>query len=90
MMTTAPWTDELEPMTAGDLVNMLKKLPPDLPVLLNGYEGGYYHLAHVCEPETFVKHYTEWYYGPYEKVSHLHMMEEPVAEENAFKAVVLV
>lgn len=89
-MTTVHSTDELVPLTVGDLVNLLKKLPPDLPVLLNGYEGGYYNLAHVCEPETFVQHYDAWYYGPYEKVSYLNFLEETVVEESVFQAVVLV
>jgi hypothetical protein len=87
---TAHSTDDLEPLTVGDLVNLLKKLPPNLPVLLNGYEGGYYNLGHVCDPESFVQRYTEWYYGPYERVSYLNVLEEAVAEEDSFQAVVLV
>ncbi len=52
--------------TVGELRRMLKKLSPDLPVLVSGYENGYEHF--YCPYIKTVEHHPEnpYYDGEYQ------------------------
>lgn len=54
----------------SELVEHLSHLDPDMPVLINGYEGGYHELesGFIRIAWTFPNRYhddNEWYYGPH-------------------------
>ena len=57
-------------MRVSELIEHLSSLDPDLPVLINGYEGGYHELERSflrvawTFPNRFLDDY-EWYYGPH-------------------------
>ena len=57
-------------MKVSELVKHLSSLDPDLPVLINGYEGGYHELepGFIRVAWTFPNRYLdkdEWFYGPH-------------------------
>jgi len=73
---------ELFHFTVGQLVEVLKSLPQDLPVLTSGYESGF---ENFYQPDIIkVKHEPENMY--YEGEFQISDMED----RNAFKAVVLL
>lgn len=55
-----------------DLIEKLQTLDPELPVFVNGYEGGCNDICHVTEIDVIRNVNTEWYYGAHEKVRDLH------------------
>jgi len=72
---------ELFHFTVGQLVEILKSLPQDLPVLTSGYESGF---ENFCPPRIIkVKHEPEnMYYDGEFQIS-------DKEDRNTFKAVVL-
>ena len=57
-------------MKASEVVEHLSSLDADLPVLINGYEGGYHELepGFIRIAWTFPNRYlddSEWWYGPH-------------------------
>lgn len=68
-------------MTVAELIEKLKKFPPDLLVVTDGYEEGYDSIKSVSEINLIEAEKKEWYLGKY---------EIPVPEiENGIKAVFL-
>jgi hypothetical protein len=55
-----------------DLIEKLQTLDPELPVFVDGYEGGCNDISHVTEIEVVRNVNSEWYYGAHEKVRDLH------------------
>ena len=59
-------------MTVKELIEKLKSLDQELPVFINGYEGGCNDLSDVEDIEVVRDVNTEWYYGSHEKIKDLH------------------
>jgi hypothetical protein len=50
-------------MTVTQLIEILRQYPPDLRVIVSGYEDGYNDISIFEEKEIAVDIHTEWYYG---------------------------
>ena len=59
-------------MTVKELIEKLQSLDQELPVFINGYEGGCNDLSDVEDIEVVRDVNTEWYYGSHEKIKDLH------------------
>jgi hypothetical protein len=61
-------------MTVKDLIEKLQSLDQELPVFVNGYEGGCDDLTDLKEIEVVrdVNSEKKWYYGSHEKIKDLH------------------
>lgn len=69
-------------MTAKELIEKLQTVDPDLVVLGNGYEGGYYEIVFNKDVRNFNRNVNiEWYYGTHD--------EAPEGSEGDFKGIVL-
>ena len=55
-------------MTAKELINHLKTLPPETRIAVKGYEGGFDYAQVLREVKIIKKANTEWYYGDLEEV----------------------
>jgi hypothetical protein len=53
-------------LTAGDLVGILKDLPPETPVFVRGYEDGVNYVTSVEPTKVRLFENSEWYYGQHE------------------------
>ena len=73
-------------MKVSELIEHLSSLDQDLPVFVNGYEGGYHELeggllrAAWMFPDRFLGD-DEWYFGPH--------LESPPGAEGAAESVVI-
>jgi hypothetical protein len=59
-------------MTVKELIEKLQSLDQELPVFINGYEGGCNDLTDLEEIEVVKNVNTAWYYGSHEKINDLH------------------
>lgn len=59
-------------MTVKELIEKLKTLDQEMPVFINGYEGGYDDLTDLTNIEVIKDVNTQWYYGSHEKIDDLH------------------
>jgi len=56
-------------MTASKLIQVLSRLPPLTPILVEGYEGGMSDVK-ILRPVVYLPNYnSEGYYGPHEEVN---------------------
>lgn len=58
-------------MRVIDLIERLQQFDPELPVLVEGYEGGCNDMGNVFEIDIIRDANSEWYYGAHEKVKDL-------------------
>lgn len=56
----------LKRTTAAELIAALQKLPPDIPIMVYGYEGGYHDCGFPVADKVKLNVNSEWYYGPHE------------------------
>ena len=59
-------------MKVKDLIEVLSQYDPELPIFVEGYEGGCNDVDLIEEIEVIKDVNTEWYYGKHEKISDLH------------------
>ena len=59
-------------MTVKELIEKLQTLDQEMPVFINGYEGGYDDLTDLTNIEVVKNVNTQWYYGSHEKIDDLH------------------
>lgn len=59
-------------MKVKDLIEVLSQYDAELPVLVDGYEGGCNDVDLIEEIEIVKDVNTEWYYGSHEKIRNLH------------------
>jgi hypothetical protein len=59
-------------MTVQELIEKLQSLDQELPVFIDGYEGGCNDLTDLVNIEVVRDVNTEWYYGSHEKIKDLH------------------
>lgn len=65
-------------MNVKELIKELKKLPQDLMVVINGYEGGVDEFGTIKKIRIDLNVNDEWYYGSHEE-----------SEDGAVEAVLL-
>jgi hypothetical protein len=71
-------------MTVNELIENLKKYPPDMRVIITGYEDGYNDISIIEEKQIAINALTEWYYGQHidtEDMFRLEEIEHPVIEK---------
>lgn len=56
-------------MTVEKLISELQKLPPNLPVLVNGYEGGYCDILKIVTTKVKLNVNLESYNGPHDETT---------------------
>jgi hypothetical protein len=56
-----------EMMKAKELIRLLEKLPPDMKIVVRGYEEGYNDIIELKPLQLKHKQDAEWYYGEYLK-----------------------
>jgi hypothetical protein len=59
-------------VTVKELIEKLQTLDQEMPVFINGYEGGYDDLTDLANIEVVKNVNTQWYYGSHEKIDDLH------------------
>jgi hypothetical protein len=59
-------------VTVKELIEKLQTLDQEMPVFINGYEGGYDDLTDLTNIEVVKNVNTQWYYGSHEKIDDLH------------------
>ena len=69
-------------MIVRELIEKLSKCPPELRVMVNGYESGFCDLEEVVEQEVAPNQHTEWYFGP-------HVAAEDVRDKLTIRVIVL-
>jgi hypothetical protein len=52
-------------MTATELINLLKDLPPDTRIVVRGYEDGYNDILALIPRSIKLNTEAEWYVGEY-------------------------
>lgn len=50
-------------MNIKELIEELKTYPPDMPVIVEGYESGYNDITEIKEISVVLNHNKQWYYG---------------------------
>ena len=50
-------------MTTSELIEELKEYPPNMRVIISGYEGGFNDIKSLCEQEIALDVNPEWFYG---------------------------
>jgi hypothetical protein len=55
-------------MTAKELINCLKELPPETHICVKGYEDGLDYVQLLREAKILQDRNNEWYYGSHEEV----------------------
>jgi hypothetical protein len=59
-------------MNINELIEQLKNYPPDMRVILDGYEGGYADVISLHKKEIYLNVNSDiatWYYGSHEGAS---------------------
>jgi hypothetical protein len=55
-------------MTAKELINCLKELPPETHICVKGYEDGLDYVQLLREAKIIHNANSEWYYGNHQEV----------------------
>jgi len=66
------YTLKKDSMTVSQLIEALKNYPPDLPVVVSGYEGGYNDVDSFENINIVLDYHTAWYYGRHEAVESIY------------------
>ena len=56
-------------MTALELITLLQSQPPDIRVVIRGYEDGYNDIAQIVPVNISKANNKKWYYGEYFKTN---------------------
>jgi hypothetical protein len=56
-------------MNVDQFIKRLQMYPPDLRVVVRGYEGGYNDVSRFENLKIVLDYYDEWYYGKHEDAS---------------------
>jgi hypothetical protein len=54
-------------MKVSELIEILKQQPPDMRVIVDGYEGGYSDVRNIRQTPIKLNVHTSWYYGPHDR-----------------------
>jgi hypothetical protein len=66
-------------MTVQELCDRLSKFPPDTPVVVKGYEGGFNDVNEIELLEMQLNVNTIWFYGAHGANDHQHELIEGIA-----------
>ena len=59
-------------MNVNQLIKRLQMYPPDLRVVVSGYEGGYNDVDTFENLKIVIDYHEEWYYGKHEDAESLY------------------
>ena len=62
-------------MNVDQLIKRLQMYPPDLRVVVRGYEGGYNDVDTFENIKIVLDYHSEWYYGKHEDASNIYNEE---------------
>ena len=62
-------------MNVNQLIKRLQMYPPDLRVVVRGYEGGYNDVDTFENIKIVLDYHSAWYYGKHEDASTIHNEE---------------
>lgn len=62
-------------MNVDQLIKRLQMYPPDLRVVVRGYEGGYNDVDTFENIKIVLDYHSEWYYGKHEDASTIYNEE---------------
>ena len=62
-------------MNVNQLIKRLQMYPPDLRVVVRGYEGGYNDVDTFENIKIVLDYHSEWYYGKHEDASNIYNEE---------------
>ena len=62
-------------MNVNQLIKRLQMYPPDLRVVVRGYEGGYNDVDIFENLKIVLNYHEEWYYGKHEDASTIYNEE---------------
>ncbi len=76
-------------MTVAKLIELLKKHDPDMPVIVNGYEGGFDDIARIEEVTISLNYHERDYLGTHEHYSTAEKEHSPSYAPKPVKALLL-
>ena len=76
-------------MTAKELIKLLQEVPEDMPIMVQGYEGGFNKPSSVYEEEVILMTERAWYYGQYEDTNGMDYKDAANTVGKPFKALIL-
>jgi hypothetical protein len=71
-------------MTIKQLIEKLKQYPPDMRVIISGYEDGYNDISNIEEKEIAIDIISDWYNGQHVDSDDQYRLEEienPIIEK---------
>jgi hypothetical protein len=74
-------------MNVDQLIKRLQMYPPDLRVVVRGYEGGYNDVDQFETMKIVIDFNEEWYYGKHEDVESLYGNNSELLKTNAVDAL---
>ena len=58
-------------MTVQELIDKLQNHPPEMRVIIHGYEGGYHDVDHLEDTPIRLNVHDQWYYGPHDDADYM-------------------
>ena len=74
-------------MNVDQLIKRLQMFPPDLRVVVSGYEGGYDDVDHLEKIKLALNVNDEWYYGKHEDATTIFGKDVEKRKANAVDAL---
>jgi hypothetical protein len=74
-------------MNVNQLIKRLQMYPPDLRVVVSGYEGGYNDVGTFENLKIVLDYNKSWYYGKHEDVDSLYGNNSELLKTNAVDAL---
>ena len=74
-------------MNVDQLIKRLQMYPPDLRVVVRGYEGGYNDVDIFEKLKIVLNYHEEWYYGKHEDAESLYGNNAELLKTNAVDAL---
>ena len=62
-------------MTASELINLLQGLPPEIKIVVRGYEEGYNDIQQLKPLKLRQDRNAKWYYGEYRENDSEHSID---------------
>ncbi len=74
-------------MNVNQLIKRLQMYPPDLRVVVRGYEGGYDDVNNFEQLKIVLDYHSEWYYGKHEDATTIFGKDVEKRKANAVDAL---
>ncbi len=72
-------------MNVDQLIKRLQMYPPDLRVVVRGYEGGYNDVDTFEKIKIVLDYHSAWYYGKHEDASNIYNEETKASAVDALQ-----